>query len=279
MRQTFRHQIAAWTLTAALTLTVQAADGVIEINQASVEAAGGFPFEITQAGSYRLTGNLEVDDVDTTAIWVRAYYVTVDLNGFSILGPVLCDSDGACPEGGDGAGVWAGPTLPGDDDLISPGENQNQPPIPIGVEVRNGVVSGMGHTGVGGIREGRVETVRAISNGRNGISVRGGLVTGCVASRNGVNGIFGTNALIESNTVIRNFGNGILADFGAVVGNNVQASPTSESIGGVALFLSGAAYAGNSVQGGIAGTPPGIELGCNVIDDQTFCPPAPSPPE
>ena len=162
MRQTFRHQIAAWALTAALTLTVQAADGVIEINQASVEAAGGFPFEITQAGSYRLTGNLEVDDVDTTAIWVRASYVTVDLNGFSILGPVLCDSDGACPERGDGAGVWAGPTLPGDDDLISPGENQNQPPIPIGVEVRNGVVSGMGHAGVGGIVEGLVETVRAI---------------------------------------------------------------------------------------------------------------------
>ena len=123
----------------------QAAEGVIEINQASVEAAGGFPFEISESGSYRLTGNLEVDDVDTTAIWVRASYVTVDLNGFTILGPVLCDSDGACPERGDGAGVWAGPTLPGnDDDTISPGENQNQPPIPIGVEVRNGVVAGMG---------------------------------------------------------------------------------------------------------------------------------------
>ena len=257
-----------------------AADGVIEINQASVEAAGGFPFEISESGSYKLTGNLEVGDADTTAIWVRASYVAVDLNGFSILGPVLCDSDGSCSESGNGAGVWAGATLPGDNDLISPpGENQNQAPIPVGVEVRNGVVSIMGLAGVGGIREGRVETVRAISNGRDGISVRGGLVKGCVASRNGVNGIFGTNALIESNTVTRNGGNGILADFGAVVGNTVVVSPTSESIGGVALFLSGAAYAGNSVQGGIGGTPPGIEMGCNVIDDQTFCPPAPSPPE
>ena len=257
-----------------------AADGVIEINQASVEAAGGFPFEISESGSYKLTGNLEVDDADTTAIWVRASYVTVDLNGFSITGPVLCDADGSCPERGDGAGVWAGAALLGDDDVISPpGENQNQAPIPVGVEVRNGVVSGMGHTGVGRIRDGRVEAVRAISNGRNGISVRGGLVKGCVASRNGVNGIFGTNALIESNTVIRNFGNGILADLGAVVGNNVVASPASESIGGVALFIPGTAYAGNSVQGGIGGSPPGREMGCNVIDDQTFCPPAPSPPE
>ena len=256
----------------------QAADGVIEINQASVEAAGGFPFEISEPGSYRLTGNLEVDDADTTAIWVRASYVVVDLNGFSILGPVVCDSTGDCEERGGGAGVWALPALPGGNNVISPGGNQPQPQ-PVGVEVRNGVVAGMGNTGVGGIVEGRVEAVRAISNGRDGISVRGGLVKGCVASRNGVNGIFGTNALIESNTVIRNFGNGILSDFGAVVGNNVQTSPTSADIGGVGVFLPGSAYAGNSIQGGIGGTPTGREMGCNVIDDQTFCPPAPSPPE
>ena len=86
----------------------QAADGVIEINQASIESAGGFPLEITESGSYRLTGNLTVDDVNTTAIWVRTAYVTVDLNGFSIRGPVECEFGETCDQAGTGAGVWGG---------------------------------------------------------------------------------------------------------------------------------------------------------------------------
>ena len=90
MRQFFRHQIAAWTLTAALALTLQAADGVIEINQAIVEANGGFPYVISEPGSYKLSGNLTVPDENTTAIEVGAHGVTVDLNGFAIIGPVQC---------------------------------------------------------------------------------------------------------------------------------------------------------------------------------------------
>ena len=37
-----------------------AADGVIEINQVTVEANGGFPYVISEPGSYILTGNLWV---------------------------------------------------------------------------------------------------------------------------------------------------------------------------------------------------------------------------
>ncbi len=37
-----------------------AADGVIEINQATVEANGGFPYVISKPGSYILSGNLTV---------------------------------------------------------------------------------------------------------------------------------------------------------------------------------------------------------------------------
>ncbi len=47
----------AWVLTVAFTLTAQAADGVIEINRASVEAGGGFPYVISEPVSYNLTGN------------------------------------------------------------------------------------------------------------------------------------------------------------------------------------------------------------------------------
>jgi len=38
-----------------------AVDGTVLINQATVLAAGGFPYRITQSGSYRLSGNLLAD--------------------------------------------------------------------------------------------------------------------------------------------------------------------------------------------------------------------------
>ena len=51
-----------------------AADGVIEINQADVEANGGFPYVISEPGSYMLTGNLSVPDENTSAIEVQAVF-------------------------------------------------------------------------------------------------------------------------------------------------------------------------------------------------------------
>src|SRR6266700_7689406 len=70
---------------------VLAVDGVVLINQSTVMAAGGFPYTITQPGSYRLSGNLTVPDANTTAIQVMADNVTIDLNGFSIIGPMVCN--------------------------------------------------------------------------------------------------------------------------------------------------------------------------------------------
>ncbi len=270
MRQLFHHQIAAWALTAALSLTAQAADGVIEINQASVEAAGGFPFEITRAGSYKLTGNLEVDDIDTIAIWVRAPYVTLDLNGFSIRGPVTCELSGLCDQAGLGAGVWAAfaPPQMGPDGVLQCTIDA-VPGGPPGVEIRNGVISGMGGDGIGGLFEGRVEAVRVVANGGHGIEAsEGSTVTGCLASRNALEGIAGGASLIERNTV---FGNGrvdLLVLGGAAIGNVVFAG------GDDALSVSrGAGYGMNTIQGNLNANNAG-ELGCNVINGETFCPQA-----
>ena len=58
-----------------------AADGRIEINQASVDAAGGFPFTISASGNYVLTGDLTVTS-DVTALMITVDDVTIDLNGF-----------------------------------------------------------------------------------------------------------------------------------------------------------------------------------------------------
>ena len=133
MRQPFRHRMHAWALTVAFTLTAQAADGVIEINQAIVEANDGFPYVISEPGSYVLTGNLTVPDENTTAILVQADHVTVDLNGFAIIGPVQCaaeDGSVSCSPDGTGIGVDAF-------------ESDS-----VGTVVRNGTVRGMGFTGV-----------------------------------------------------------------------------------------------------------------------------------
>ncbi len=75
---------------------IRAADGVIEINQAAVEADGGFPYVISEPGSYILTGHLSVPGGNTSAIEVRADDVTLDLNGFAIGCGGLFDVDDIC---------------------------------------------------------------------------------------------------------------------------------------------------------------------------------------
>jgi len=47
--------------------------------------AAGFPVTISEVGSYRLTGNLSIGSTD--AIEITADNVTLDLNGFLIIGP------------------------------------------------------------------------------------------------------------------------------------------------------------------------------------------------
>ncbi len=64
---------------------VYAVDGVILINQSTVMAAGGFPYTISQPGSYKLTGNLVVPNF-VSGIQISASNVTLDLNGFTISG-------------------------------------------------------------------------------------------------------------------------------------------------------------------------------------------------
>lgn len=102
---------------------VWAADGVTEINQTRAMAGGvtagdvaGFPVSISETGSYVLTSNLIVPDENTNAILlVTSSFVpidvTIDLNGFTIQGPVVCNRDQGptvCPGGGSGDGVTSG---------------------------------------------------------------------------------------------------------------------------------------------------------------------------
>ncbi len=80
---------------AAIGLSVPGAsaiDGVVEINQERTLVGGitpgdaaGFPASLTQPGSYRLTGNLEVPS-GSDGVTIVADDVTLDLNGFTVRG-------------------------------------------------------------------------------------------------------------------------------------------------------------------------------------------------
>jgi len=62
-----------------------AVDGQVLINQSTVMSAGGFPYIISQPGSYKLTSNLIVPNF-VSGIQISASNVTLDLNGFTISG-------------------------------------------------------------------------------------------------------------------------------------------------------------------------------------------------
>lgn len=70
-------------LVAATSICAFATDGQILINQSTIMNAGGFPYTISQPGSYKLSGNLIVP-VATDCFHITAQDVVLDLNGFAI---------------------------------------------------------------------------------------------------------------------------------------------------------------------------------------------------
>jgi parallel beta-helix repeat protein len=153
-----KRRLLAAVLFAAVTVlgfaaSAGAVDGVSEINQAKVLAAGGFPYQINAAGSYRLTSNL-LPTPGASAIVVNNNNVTIDLNGFTIW---------QVNSGGTGIDSSShGPTT-----------------------VENGIVTGFA-TGISTSSNAIIRNVQAISNSGIGIylSSPNGLVEGCTANNN-----------------------------------------------------------------------------------------------
>lgn len=238
----------------SLAAPVHAVDGVIEINQAKVQAGGGFPFVISQPGSYRLTGNLSVDE-HTTAIRITADNVTVDLNGFAITGPTVCSGTPpitpfTCTPSGSGGGV------------VADGANSTT--------VINGTVRGMGGAGINVGGHSRVEAVHAISNGGGGISASfSSAVSGNIVNSNGGGGIaLGSGCTVSGNTVNNNGGPGISAQSGgAVIGNtvrgNVGVGLSLTAIGGESGYGNNVLNGNNSGGAQVSG---GVQMGANVCN-------------
>lgn len=231
--------INAIAICVLLAVPAFAVDGVVLINQ-SIALAGsvtpgdapGFPVTISEPGSYQLSGNLVVPDANTTAIQITANNVTIDLNGFSIIGPVACTGfPVTCAPAGTGSGIT--------------GASFN------GITIRHGVITGMGGDGilVGGST--RIEDVRALGNGAIGIIVGDASVSFSEASNNGGGGLVGEGAFI-SVTAIANAGHGMLISgaAGSIVMNGRFNSNNGDGIlATVPVTLTGNAAYSNSQAG------------------------------
>jgi len=239
----------------ALVSSIPAFAAKHEIDQASVRVDGGFPFKITKPGSYKLTSNLVVP-ANTDGIDILASDVTLDLNGFSIIGPLVCTGNdpATCPAATAGVGIKAG----GDEGTPGPGD----------VKVFNGSVRGMGSNGIfltgdgslvqkvsaesnagaGIIVAGSVIDSSAIGNGSTGILAsivrdseaasnvkdgiildgRGGVATGDVSSLNGGRGILAQNGSVTGSTMTLNKGAGLSAVCpSAILNNTIVANASS----------------------------------------------------
>ncbi len=198
-----------WTLLAALIVSVVCFTGVAFAGVTMISQPFIFPYTITKPGSYQLVSNLTVPNANTTAILVKADNVTIDLNGFAILGPTVCSGlpVTSCTPTGTGKGIDASAHT--------------------NVKVSNGTVAGMGNDGVNiyytgaGNNVGMVQNVRAESNGGNGINVGNGTVSGSTVIINGSDGIHVGNGTVSGSIAEQNGLNGIYVGGNGTVSGNV----------------------------------------------------------
>ena len=202
------------TILLALAPAALAVDGTVLINQSTITnglpncpTGGHFPIVICQSGSYRLSSNLTVPDSNTGAISIAADNVTIDLNGFSILGPTVC-TDGIF------FGTSCSPTGFGAHGISS---------LNSSIVVMNGQIKGMGAVGIllQGVNS-RVQNILASSNGSTGIFVgASSIVSSCTVTSNGGNGIAsGEQSVLTGNIAKHNGNDGIGAQDGATIRGN-----------------------------------------------------------
>ncbi len=195
----------------------------IAINAVNTPGDSSSVFLITQPGSYYLTGNVQ-GVAGKHGIQIIASNVTVDLNGFAVIG---------APGSLDG--------ITSTDDTVT------------AVKVCNGSVRGWGNQGIDlfgsgfvvedvtvqqsviGMRLGpqsRVLRCTASDNTGSGISIGAfSQVIGCVAVNNQTSGIFaGDNSLVAECIAASNLGPGIVVALGSTVRACVARSNSSDGI-------------------------------------------------
>lgn len=237
---------------------VWAGEGKLEINQTCAVETGcfpgdspGFPVTLTASAissSFVLTSDLDVAAANVDGVRFVADDLTLDLNGFTISGPVACTGTGSAVSCGAGSRFG-----------ISASSSERS-------TVKNGVVTGFGGGGVSMGNMAHVEAVIAWGNGGIGIGANGlvtirnskayanagagiqtsGVIEGSVTWGNALSGLFSSGLSVASvvrrnvsyenggfgiycagpctavdNGITENEGHGILVDEGSVVRGNV----------------------------------------------------------
>jgi len=242
-----------------------AVDGVIEINQARALAGSvtpqdtpGFPVVLSKQGSYRLTGNLTLPNADTDGIAIAAADVTLDLNGFSIIGPNSCSDCPAttCTAKGSGRGISASG---------AGGAN---------FKVSNGSILGAGSVGLNLLNAPgvQVEHVRVVGSGGDAIVVGSfaRVKDNSVWFNNG-NGIKAVNdAQVGGNDVVCNHIAGITASVNALVRDNVANANQAGILVGDGATVVGNTADANPLTG--IGTGNGSTVSNNTVRDTVHSP-------
>ena len=257
---------------------VLAGEGVIEINQAKVIAAGGFPFKIASFGSYRLTSNLTVNAA-ADGIDVNASYVDIDLNGFAIV------SNTASPDiNGTGTSVTvhdgkvlntsnACAIMLGDASVVRNVIAFGSCGIQVGNDSRvaDSIVNDSPGLGISAGNNCRISGNTTNRNANNGISAGDNCrISGNIANGNASGVLAGHNCEISGNTANGNNNDGILASSGSLVLDNVVAG---NGLVGLSCGGTGAGYGRNNftsnAQGNFAGACK--NMGQNLCDG-SLCP-------
>ena len=166
--------------------------------------AAGYPITISQPGSYKLMSNLVVP-TGTNGIVVTAEDVTIDLNGFSIRGPILCTGSIqsiSCPGAADTFGIRA------DTNALR------------NLEVRNGTVAGFRY-GVSGGTASRVANMRLRHNGTGVTAAMGSLFSEIKADRCGMGVSLEDSVLRDS--IISDVGTAVGGSSGMVIASRITA--------------------------------------------------------
>jgi hypothetical protein len=235
----------------------RAGDGALEINPSCVASGcfpgdnGGFPVETVSGKRYVLTAELTVD-ANTPAVSLAAG-ATLDLNGFSITGPVTCNGTpvSGCPGAGSGIGVRA---------------------VDGRATIRNGRIAGVGSHAIQGGNGTQVIDMVLESNGGDGVfggdGASGWVIRDCRIARNGGDGVrlnTGTprGSFVTQNDIWANGGHGVRANGTLVLGNAIHQNDGNGVLGDDTLH-----YGNNSLLGNDGGAHSGgTQLGSNLCNN------------
>ncbi|MCA9504407.1 MAG: hypothetical protein H6748_16220 [Spirochaetaceae bacterium] len=253
----FRHVSTAGLLACLASLLLVAsgasAQGFIEINQAVVDANGGFPYVITAPGSYRLTGNLIKTGADgsVNAIEIDSSNVDLDLRGFFMAGP------GTCTRNPSTYAVTCTGHVPGQGVLVSVGSND--------VTIRSGIIKGFFNGVVSSALGTRADSLSVNEHAFVGVQLfgDGSEVQNVSAQRNGTSGITVQNhSHVTQCNASQNDDYGVLANLNSSVDRSYA---MGNRLGGMSLNPT-ATFFLNSVLDNL-GTDPvfsGIDGGGNI---------------